>query len=299
MILPAMGAITEIIITFSNRVVFGYKAIALSSLAIAFVGYFVWGHHMFTSGMSDTARWAFSLLTFLVAIPSAIKVFNWTATLYKGSIDMQPPFWWALGFIFVFMIGGFSGLVLGAIATDVHVQDTAFVVAHFHYIVFGGTGFAFFGALHYWYPKMFGRMMSDFWGKVHFGLTFICFNLVFFPMFILGAYGMPRRIADYTGYGFLTQVQGINQFMTYAAYILALAQVVLVVNFFASLVRGKKAVDNPWHANTLEWITSSPPPLENFHTPPVVYRGPYEYSSPAVEEDWLPQNQEPEPAPAD
>jgi cytochrome c oxidase subunit 1 len=160
MILPAMGAITEIIPTFARKTIFGYTAIVISSMAIAFVGYFVWGHHMFTSGMSSTSRWVFSLLTFLVAIPSAIKVFNWTATLYKGSINIQPPFLWAISFIFVFMIGGFSGLVLGSLATDIHTHDTAFVVAHFHYIVFGGTGFAFFGALHYWFPKMFARVYN-------------------------------------------------------------------------------------------------------------------------------------------
>ncbi|HAH58758.1 MAG TPA: cytochrome c oxidase subunit I, partial [Bacteroidales bacterium] len=160
MILPAMGVITEIIPTFARKTIFGYTAIIISSMAIAFVGYFVWGHHMFTSGMSSTSRWVFSLLTFLVAIPSAIKVFNWTATMYKGSINIQPPFLWAIAFIFVFMIGGFSGLVVGSLATDIHVHDTAFVVAHFHYIVFGGTGFAFFGALHYWYPKMFAKMYN-------------------------------------------------------------------------------------------------------------------------------------------
>ncbi|MDO9615327.1 MAG: cbb3-type cytochrome c oxidase subunit I, partial [Bacteroidota bacterium] len=193
MILPAMGAISEIIPTFSQKHIFGYRAIIASTLAIAFVGYFVWGHHMFTSGMSGTAQYTFSILTFIVAIPSAIKVFNWISTMHKGSINPEAPFLWAVSFIFVFMIGGFSGLVLGALAANVHVHDTAFVVAHFHFIVFGGVGFAFFGAIHYWFPKMFGRMYDKVWAKVGWAFFTVGFLTLYSPMFYLGMMGMPRR----------------------------------------------------------------------------------------------------------
>lgn len=274
MILPAMGAITEIIVTFSRRTVFGYKAIAMSSLAIAFVGYLVWGHHMFTSGMSETARLVFSFLTFLVAIPSAIKVFNWTATMYKGSISLEPPFWWAMAFIFIFMIGGLTGLILGSVSTDVHVHDTVFVVAHFHYIVFGGAGIAFFAALHYWYPKMFGKMYSKKvanWGLI--GL-FIGFNTTYMPMFFLGFMGMPRRYYDY-----LPQFADLNLLSTIGSWIMATSLIVVIVN----LLRAKKLtpaeMDDPWGGRTLEWSIESPPSLENFEEIPVIDREPYEPKS--------------------
>lgn len=271
MILPAMGAITEIIPTFANRIVFGYKAIAISSLAIAFVGYFVWGHHMFTSGMSDTARWAFSLLTFFVAIPSAIKVFNWTATLYKGSIDLQPPFWWAMAFLFVFMIGGLSGLVLGSVATDVHLTDTAFVVSHFHYIVFGGTGFAFFAALHYWYPKMFGKVYNRRRANIGLLIFFIGFNFLYFPMFILGMMGMPRRYFDY-----LPEFHAWNIVSTIGSWVLATGLIIIVTNLLRARKGSPEEIDNPWNGRTLEWKIQSPPPLENFEEIPIVTGGPYE-----------------------
>jgi cytochrome c oxidase subunit 1 len=271
MILPAMGAITEIIVTFSRRTVFGYKAIAMSSLAIAFVGYLVWGHHMFTSGMSETARLVFSFLTFLVAIPSAIKVFNWTATMYKGSISLEPPFWWAMAFIFIFMIGGLTGLILGSVSTDVHVHDTVFVVAHFHYIVFGGAGIAFFAALHYWYPKMFGKMYSKKianWGLI--GL-FVGFNTTYMPMFFLGFMGMPRRYYDY-----LPQFADLNLLSTVGSWIMATSLIVVIVNLLRAKKGTPEEMDDPWGGRTLEWKIESPPSLENFEEIPVIDSEPYE-----------------------
>jgi cytochrome c oxidase subunit 1 len=274
MILPAMGAITEIIVTFSRRTVFGYKAIAMSSLAIAFVGYLVWGHHMFTSGMSETARLVFSFLTFLVAIPSAIKVFNWTATMYKGSISLEPPFWWAMAFIFIFMIGGLTGLILGSVSTDVHVHDTVFVVAHFHYIVFGGAGIAFFAALHYWYPKMFGKMYSKKvanWGLI--GL-FVGFNTTYLPMFFLGFMGMPRRYYDY-----LPQFADLNLLSTVGSWIMATSLIVVIVNLLRAKKLSHEEMDDPWGGRTLEWKIESPPSLENFEEIPVIDSEPYELKS--------------------
>ncbi len=272
MILPAMGVITEIVPTFAQRRVFGYKAIALSSLAIALVGYFVWAHHMYTSGMSTTARWVFSLLTFLVAVPSAIKVFNWVTTMYKGSIDIKPPFLYTLGFIFLFMIGGLTGLSLGAVATNIHVHDTAYVVAHFHYIIFGGVGFAFFAALHYWYPKMYGRMYDFKWATIGFVFLFVGFNLLYFPQFVIGLMGMPRRYFDY-----LPQFTTGHQLSTIGGFLLLAGLIIMLVNLFRK--SGAKAPANPWGGRTLEWTIPSPPPLENFDIMPEMKpeEKPYDY----------------------
>lgn len=271
MVLPGMGVISEIIPVFSRRTIFGYRAIAYSSLAIAFLGYLVWGHHMFVSGMSDTARIVFSFLTFLVAIPTAIKVFNWVATMYKGSIELEAPMLFAMSFIFLFSVGGLTGLFQGALALDIHLHSTYFIVAHFHYTMFGGTGFAFFAALHYWFPKMFGRMYNRLVAKWAWLIVFIGFNVLYFPMFIIGYQGMPRRYYDY-----LPQFQGGHVVSTIGSWILISGLILMFGNLIRGLLRGPKAEDNPWGGATLEWQVSSPPPPENFEEVPTVTRGPYE-----------------------
>ncbi|MCK9269955.1 MAG: cbb3-type cytochrome c oxidase subunit I [Bacteroidales bacterium] len=272
MALPAMGIVSETIPVFVKKSIFGYKVIVYSSLAIAFIGYFVWGHHMFTSGMSGPARVIFSVLTFLVAIPSAIKVFNWVATLYKGAIDIKVPLLYALAFIFQFAIGGLTGLVVGALATDIHVHDTYFVVGHFHYVMFGGTGFAFFGALHFYYPKIWGRMYNLKWANIAFVIFFIGFNLVYFPMLVLGMMGMPRRYYDY-----LPEFTLPNLISTIGSWVLAIGLVIMIVNLINGR-KGPKASTNPWQSVTLDWThTQSPPTLYNFDETPQVERGPYDY----------------------
>ncbi|MBM2814955.1 MAG: cytochrome c oxidase subunit [Ignavibacteria bacterium] len=272
MILPAMGVVSEIIPTFAKRTIFGYKAIAFSSLAIAFIGYFVWAHHMFTSGMSDLARIIFSLFTFLVAIPSGVKVFNWVATLYKGSIEPRVPFLFVMMFIFLFSIGGLTGLVLGNLATNIHTHGTYFVVAHFHYVMFGGTVIILFGALHYWFPKMFGRMYNEKVATVSVILIFIGFNGLYFTMFILGYMGMPRRYWDY-----LPEYQLLHTISAIGAYILIAGILLMLHNLWKALRKGPKAVQNPWGGVTLEWTVPSPPPLENFDEIPIITHGPYEF----------------------
>ena len=272
MILPAMGVVTEIIPTFARKPIFGYKAIALSSIAIASVGSLVWGHHMFVSGQSYTADWIFSLLTFLVAVPSAIKVFNWVATLYKGSILLEVPLLYTLSFIFLFAIGGLTGLMQGALAINMHLHDTAFIVGHFHYVMFGGTGVALFAGLHYWFPKMFGRLYNRRVAKIAWGLFFVGFNALYFPMLVMGWQGMPRRYYDY-----LPQFHLGHLVSTIGSWILITGFTLMVINLIRGLKHGEKADANPWGGVTLEWDVPSPPPLENFEEIPVIEGKPYEF----------------------
>jgi cytochrome c oxidase subunit 1 len=271
MILPAMGVISEVIPVFSRKPIFGYKAIAYSSLTIAFAGFLVWGHHMFVAGMSNIATIIFSFLTFSVAIPTGIKVFNWIATLYKGSIYLDSPMIYALTFIFLFIIGGLTGPFLGALATDVHLHDTYFVVAHFHYTMMGGTVMGLFAGLHYWFPKMTGRMLSEKVAKLAWLFVFIGFNITFFNMFILGFRGMPRRYAEY-----LPQYQGQHIVSTVGSWILAVGIIIMFYNFIRCIFRGEPAPPNPWAGRTLEWMVSSPPPTDNFAEIPTVTKWPYD-----------------------
>lgn len=272
MILPAMGVVSEIITTFSRKTIFGYTAIAFSSIGIAAVSFFVWGHHMFVSGQSETAGIVFSFITMLVGVPTAIKMFNWLATLYRGSISFQSPMLFALGFLFLFAIGGVTGIMLAVLATNVHFHDTYFVVAHFHYVMVGGTLMAIMGGFYYWFPKMFGKMYSEGAARLSFVFIFIGFNVTFFPQFILGAMGMPRRYFDYIpAYTHLNQISTIGSWLIASGFLIALYTIV------TGLLWGKKATDNPWGSKTLEWTVSSPPPHHNFDVEPVVTAGPYEY----------------------
>lgn len=273
MILPALGVISELVATFSRKTIFGYRAIALSSIGIAAVSFFVWGHHMFVSGQSEFAGVLFSFITMLVGVPTAIKLFNWIATMYKGQIQLQSPMLYALGFMFLFTIGGLTGIFLATLGTDVHFHDTYFVVAHFHYVMVGGTLMAIMGGIFYWFPKMFGKMFNEAGARFSFLFIFLGFNVTFFPQFVLGAMGMPRRYFDY-----LPVYEPLNQISTYGSWMIGLGFVIGFITIVHGLLKGEKAPQNPWGATTLEWTNAaSPPPHENFTTTPVVTVGPYEY----------------------
>jgi cytochrome c oxidase subunit 1 len=291
LVLPAMGVTSDLLSTFSRKPIFGYHAMAFSMIAIAFLSWIVWGHHMFVSGMNPLLGTAFMMTTMVIAVPSAIKTFNWLGTLWGGNIRFTTPMLFALGFVSNFVIGGLSGIFMASTPVDIFIHDTYYIVAHFHYVV-AGIIFALFAAVYYWFPKMFGRMMNEGLGKIHFVLTYIFFNGAFFPMHFLGVGGHMRRIYNPTQYEFLLPLQHWNVFITISAFLLGASQIFFLINFFWSLASGKKAGSNPWQANTLEWVATSPPPHGNFEAQPVVYRGPYEYSSPEVKEDYLPQNRQ-------
>jgi cytochrome c oxidase subunit I len=291
MILPAMGFVSDILSTFSRKPIFGYKAMVFSIVGIAGLGFVVWGHHMFQSGMNPALGSAFMASTMVIAVPSAIKTFNWLGTLWRGSIHFTAPMLNALAFVSSFIIGGLSGIFMASTPVDIFIHDTYFIVAHLHYVLFGGSLFGVFAAISYWFPKMFGRMMNDTVGRVHCALTFIFFNLTFFPMHILGMGGHMRRIYDPTLYDFLKPLQPINVFISVSAFLLGASQLLFVANFVWSLFAGRKAERNPWHANSLEWSADSPPPHGNWgERTPTVYRGPYEYSVPGQADDYLPQD---------
>jgi cytochrome c oxidase subunit 1 len=273
MILPSLGVISEVIATFSRKNVFGYHIIAFSSIAIAVFGFIVWAHHMFTTGMSPYAAMVFSLLTFSVAIPSGIKVFSWLATMYGGSISFDTPMIYAFGFLGLFTIGGMTGLFLSTLGTDIHLHDTYFIVAHFHYIMVGGAIMGYMAGIHYWWPKMTGKLYSEFWGKLSAGITFIGFNFTFFPQFILGYLGMPRRYYEYPD-----EFQVLNVFSTAGASILAIGYLMPLFYMTYSFFFGEKASSNPYGASTLDWTdTTSPPSPHNFEKTPVVTEEPYHF----------------------
>ena len=275
MVLPGMAVVSEVVACFARKPVFGYKFVAFASLAIAVLGFLVWGHHMFTTNQSPYASMIFSLISFLVAIPSAIKVFNWTATLHKGSIRLDTPMLYALGFIGLFTIGGLTGLHLASLAVDIHVHDTYFIVAHFHYIMVGGTMMAYMAGIHFWWPKMTGRLYPELWGRTAAIILFVGFNLTFFPQFIMGYQGMPRRYATYV---FAPEFQVLHVMSTAGASIMAIGFFLPAIYLLWSLKSGRIAGPNPFKATGLEWQTASPPPTFNFERTPIVTRGPYAYS---------------------
>lgn len=272
MVLPAFGMISEILPVHARKPIFGYQAIAYSSLAISFLGLIVWAHHMFTSGTPDWLRMFFMIATMIIAVPTGIKVFSWVATVWGGKLRLCSAMLFAMGFVSMFVVGGLSGVMVASVPFDIHVHDTYFIVAHLHYVLFGGSVFGIYAGIYHWFPKMSGRMLNEFWGKVHFALTFVGFNLTFLPMHWLGLQGMNRRVAEYD-----PQFASINLVCTIGSYILAVSTLPFLINAIWSWIGGEKAGSNPWKGLTLEWMTSSPPPVENFDLDPVITFGPYDY----------------------
>ncbi|HYO24307.1 MAG TPA: cbb3-type cytochrome c oxidase subunit I [Lacipirellulaceae bacterium] len=302
MVLPAMGMVSDMLSCFARKPLFGYKPMVYSIGGIAGLGFIVWGHHMFVSGMNPALGMTFMVSTMLIALPSAIKTFNWLGTIWGGRIQYTTPMLFSMSFISMFIIGGLSGIFMAATPVDIFIHDTYFIVAHFHYVLFSSTTMAVLGGIYFWFPKMFGRMMNDAWGKVHFLLTFVLLNCVFYPMHILGMRGFPRRLADPYHYDLFRDLLPLNQFITWCAILLVAVQIIFVINFFFSMFFGPRCGRNPWNANGLEWSAPSPPGHGNFDVQPIIYRGPYEYNSPETDVDFYPQTQPPTgraaPAPA-
>tara|TARA_R110002072_G_scaffold303142_1_gene495847 strand:- start:124605 stop:126470 length:1866 start_codon:yes stop_codon:yes gene_type:complete len=298
MLLPAMGMVSDMLACVVRKPIFGYKPMVYSMAAIAGLGFIVWGHHMFTSGMNPALGMTFMISTMMIALPSAVKVFNWIGTIWGGKVEFNTVTLNCVAFVSMFVVGGLSGIFMAAVPVDIYFHDTYFIVAHFHYVLFGATLFGCFGAIQFWFPKMWGRMMSERLGKAHFILTFIGFNGTFFPMHLLGIAGFPRRYADPYIHPYMEHLMPMNQFITICAVLMGFAQFLLIGNFISSIFIGKKAGRNPWNANGLEWTAPSPPGHGNFDILPVVYRGPYEYSSPLVDDrDYLMQTERLDPKP--
>ena len=290
-ILPGMGVASQVLSTFSRKPIFGYRAMVYAMLSIGFFGFMVWGHHMFVSGMSPYSAFAFSVLTMAIAVPSAIKTFNWLGTILGGKLRFTTPMLFELGFVSLFVTGGLSGIFLGQPAIDIYFHDTYFVLAHFHMIMGVAAIFGIFTGTYFWFPKMFGRMMNETLGKLHFWFTFVGVYAIFMPMHFLGLVGHPRRYSELTGFEFLKPLMSVHHFISIAAFITGAAQLVFLGNLFWSIFKGKKASDNPWEATTLEWTVPSPPPHDNFAGKrPVVYHGAYEFGVPGAAKDYVMQD---------
>jgi cytochrome c oxidase subunit 1 len=291
-ILPGMGATSHILSTFARKPVFGYRAMVFAIFAIGLLGFFVWGHHMFISGMSPYSAMTFSILTLSIGVPSAVKTFNWLGTLWGARIRFTTPMLFAIGFVSLFVAGGITGLVLGQTSLDLPMHDTYFVLAHFHLVMGVASIFGMFAAIYFWFPKMFGRMMSERMGKIHFWITFVGVYCIFVPMHTMGMVGMPRRYSEFGQYEFLARLHPLVVFVSIAAIITVITQLLFYFNLVWSVFKGKKATDNPWEATTLEWTTTSPPPHDNFAgVLPVVYRGPYEFAVPGAPNDYVMQTE--------
>jgi cytochrome c oxidase subunit 1 len=293
MMLPGFGIVSEVISVMSRKPIFGYRLMALSLLAILVLSFSVWAHHMFVAGMADWLRTPMMISSLLIAVPTGIKIFSWLATIWGGRIHFTTPMLWAVGFIACFTIGGLSGVYLASVPIDIHATDSYFIVAHIHYVLFGGSVFTIFAGIYYWFPKMTGRMYNERLGQLHFWLTFIGFNLTFFPMHYIGLQGMPRRVADYAG-----RFSDFNLFISIASFGLGASTLVFLYNMMWSWAHGPEAGPNPWRAMTLEWQVSSPPPIFNFDEIPQVVGGPYEYGVPGARHAIF-GAAKPEPVPAD